>query len=561
MLASSPHAALERSRARADASSRGAIFTRRAVVEFMLELVGYTSEHPLHERRLLEPSFGGGDFLIPCIERLLRAWKMQRPSGDAVEELRYAIRGVELHLETFKQTQATLLQLLLREGLSQKSAEYLLNAWLLPGDFLQLPLEGSFDFVVGNPPYIRPELIPASLLAAYRKRYQTMYARADIYIPFMERSLSLLSEQGQLAFICADRWMKNRYGGPLRHLISTQYQLNVYVDMVDTPAFHSEVAAYPAIVVVGRHKTGRTRIARRPTLDAHTLTRLAATLRSSEPLHKDGRVDELSSHFNGSEPWLLEKSEALKLIRRLEEHFPSLEAAGCHVGIGVATGADRVFMGPWDALEVEPERKLRLVTTRDIVSGTVEWQGLGLINPFEDSGKLVNLRDYPLLERYLERHRSLLSQRHCARSTPNSWYRTIDGIRSTLTTQPKLLIPDIKGKAHIVFEPGGLYPHHNLYYVTAEQWDLRALQAVLLSSLTQLFIAAYSSQLRGGFMRFQAQHLRRLRLPAWSCVSERLRQALRIAALQRDLKACDQAVSALFELSADEQTLLKSLQT
>ncbi|MCE1750369.1 hypothetical protein LWT55_22985, partial [Enterobacter hormaechei] len=53
--------------------ARGAIFTRFEVVDFILDLVGYTEDQPLHEKRLLEPSFGGGDFLLPIIERLLSA--------------------------------------------------------------------------------------------------------------------------------------------------------------------------------------------------------------------------------------------------------------------------------------------------------------------------------------------------------------------------------------------------------------------------------------------------------------------------------------------------------
>jgi hypothetical protein len=34
--------------------------------------------------------------------------------------------------------------------------------------------------------------------------------RADLYDPFIERSLRLLTDSGRLGFICADRWMKNR---------------------------------------------------------------------------------------------------------------------------------------------------------------------------------------------------------------------------------------------------------------------------------------------------------------------------------------------------------------
>ena len=91
-----------------------------------------------------------------------------------------------------------------------------------------------------------------------------MYDRADIYIPFIERSLSVLSEGGNLGFICADRWMKNRYGAPLRGLIADQFHLKIYVDMVDTRAFHSNVIAYPAITIISREAQGCTRIAHRP---------------------------------------------------------------------------------------------------------------------------------------------------------------------------------------------------------------------------------------------------------------------------------------------------------
>jgi len=94
---------------------------------------------------------------------------------------------------------------------------------------------------------------------------------------------------------------------------------------------------------------------------------------------------------------------------------------------------------------------------------------------------------------------------------PANWYRTIDRITPALAARPKLLIPDIKGESHIVFEGGELYPSHNLYYVTSDDWDLRALQAVLLSAVSRLFVATYSTKMRGGFLRFQAQYLRRIR--------------------------------------------------
>jgi hypothetical protein len=244
------------------------------------------------------------------------------------------------------------------------------------------------------------------------------------------------------------------------------------------------------------------------------------------------------------------------LIRRLEQKYPTLEQAACKVGIGVATGADEAFIGNFDGLDVEPDRKVRLVTTRDILSGEVKWRGQGVINPFADAGGLVDLQLYPRLQRYLEERREVIAGRHCAQKIPSNWYRTIDRISPALTTKPKLLIPDIKGEAHIVFERGELYPHHNLYYVTSDAWDLRALQAVLLSSVTRLFVATYSTKMRGGYLRFQAQYLRRIRIPYWKDVPADLRRDLILSAERRDLRACNIAVFKMYGLSESERSAL-----
>jgi Eco57I restriction-modification methylase len=114
---------------------------------------------------------------------------------------------------------------------------------------------------------VRQELIPDVLMAEYRRRFATIYDRADIYVPFIERSLSVLAPGGCLGFICADRWIKNRYGGPLRRFIVENFRLKCFVDMVNTDAFLSDVIAYPAIVVISREKPGPTRIASRPAID------------------------------------------------------------------------------------------------------------------------------------------------------------------------------------------------------------------------------------------------------------------------------------------------------
>lgn len=169
--------------------------------------------------------------------------------------------------------------------------------------------------------------------------------------------------------------MKNRYGGPLRSFVAERFHLKIYVDMVDTPAFHSDVIAYPAITVISREVPGTTRIAHRPAIDRATLATLAGLLKAPLLPNETSPVREIARVTNGSEPWLLESFDQMALIRRLEGAFPLLESVGCKVRIGVATGADKAFIGDFETLDVEPSRKLPLVTTKDIMTGEVKWRG------------------------------------------------------------------------------------------------------------------------------------------------------------------------------------------
>ncbi|EMB15077.1 Eco57I restriction-modification methylase domain-containing protein [Rhodopirellula europaea] len=538
----------------ADTEARGAIFTKPDVVHFILDLVGYKSSKPLHSLRMLEPSFGHGSFLLLIVDRLIESWRAFG-SGDP-SQLNDSLRAVELHTESFHVTRRKLVQKLRDADFSSTEAESLLEKWLINGDFLLEPFEGQFDFVAGNPPYLRIERVPAPLMREYRQRYPTMYDRADIYIPFIERSLDLLSDEGRLGFICADRWTKNRYGGPLREKVAKDFHIESFVDMSNTQAFESEVIAYPAITVIRRGSAGVTAIASDPAINRDSLSTLAGSLGSTSNAPADSiiRIDGLAK---GKSPWIVTGCDSTRLLRDIEEKFALIEEVGCKVGIGVATGADRVFIAPYQSLAVEEDRKLPLATTKDIASGKVEWSGLGVVNPFAENGKLVDLGQYPGLAAYLDEHKEQLCGRHVAKKYPANWYRTIDRIHPALTTTPKLLIPDIKGGANIVAEKGELYPHHNLYYVTAGDWSIDALRAVLLSGIAHLFVSSYSTKMRGGYFRFQAQNLRRICLPSWASLEASVRASLQDAAERDDTDSCFELTCQIYQLSNKQRTVLR----
>lgn len=65
-----------------------------------------------------------------------------------------------------------------------------------------------------------------------------------------------------------------------------------------------------------------------------------------------------------------------------------------------------------------------------------------------------------------------------------------------------------------------MYPHHNLYFITSKTWNLQALKALLRTGIAHLFVEAYSTRLGGGYLQFQAQNLKRIRVPYWESIAD-----------------------------------------
>ncbi|MGE3799836.1 MAG: modification methylase PaeR7I, partial [Candidatus Kapaibacterium sp.] len=150
------------------------------------------------------------------------------------------------------------------------------------------------------------------------------------------------------------------------------------------------------------------------------------------------------------------------------------------------------------------------------------WEGEYLINPFADekTTELVDLEKSAGLRNYLYPHEQRLRQRYIAQASPENWYRTIDRVWPSLVKEPKLVIPDIQSGNVVGYDRGEFYPHHNLYWITSSTWNLRALQAIMRSNFVRLQVEAYSVQMRGGSLRYQAQTLRLIRIPTLATLRE-----------------------------------------
>jgi type I restriction-modification system DNA methylase subunit len=97
--------------------------------------------------------------------------------------------------------------------------------------------QSGFDVVIGNPPYVRQELLGLTQKSFFSQKYLNVFnGTADLYVYFYELSLMILKNQGLLGFITPNKWMERKYGSELRTYLIT-LQINKIINFGELRIF------------------------------------------------------------------------------------------------------------------------------------------------------------------------------------------------------------------------------------------------------------------------------------------------------------------------------------
>ncbi len=318
----------------------------------------------LKRLRILDPACGSGAFLIEAFDQLHALYEI---SNARLEELRghrtlfdldrqilqHNLYGVDLNAEAIQICQLSLwiktaahgkvltsLDHTIREGNSVVSdpAKHP-KAFDWPAAFPEVFAQGGFDVVVGNPPYVRQELL-TPFKPWLEAHYETFHGMADLYVYFYELGVRVLRPGGLLSFIVTNKWMKAGYGEPLRRFFSEKAWVRSVVDFGHAKQIFEEADVFPCIIVVEK-----------PTEADKPKTARLCTI-SREQL----RIDDLSVQIEregadmdvaalGAEGWQLEPAEVVRLLGKLRRVGKRLgEMSGVKAFRGILTGFNEAFL-------------------------------------------------------------------------------------------------------------------------------------------------------------------------------------------------------------------------
>jgi adenine-specific DNA-methyltransferase len=503
---------------RKNGRNHGEVFTNKSAIHYILDEVGYSTSKDLRDIRILEPASGKGAFAIEIIKRLFNSSIAFNFSFSRA--LVENVRLIELDLLAFSELRIKVDNIV--ENLTGQTSCYS-STICIQTDFLEFESAEKFNCIVGNPPYIRHELLSEEKKQIYRSKYKTFKYRADLYVLFFEHSLNLLKRNGILSFICSNRWLNNQYGEGLRELISTKFNLKKLLNIEKSSPFDEDVIAYPCISTIeNKQNSGLT---------------LFCEDNSKE-------IDFVNIIFN--EVKMPANSSWQNLFLEYDINHGALLGIieqGFEIGIGVATGADSIFIKSKSEIDViERDRLIPLIKSCDLKNNTFNWGGHYVINPYKN-GNLCDLDNYPNLKSYLNENKEALLKRHTAQKSPNKWFKTIDKIKPELQFKPKLLLPDLTGNKILFIDEGNYYPHHNLYYITCNDISrLKILASILMADFTRQQMSQIGIRMNGGLPRFQSQVLKKIKIPNISFIDYIDKRELIKAYENQDLETLNQIV-------------------
>lgn len=197
----------------------GQVMTPYEIISYMVDLLSLTEEQ-IKTKLFIDNSCGDGGFIKELLKRGVPANHIY--ACDIDEEISFEVS-----------------QLLPEENFYRGSA------------FDKTEWFNKFDYVIGNPPYVRIHNIEPHFKDWLKENYHFCYGMFDLYLAFYELGLKMLKDNGTLLYISPNSFCKNASGKTMREYIEQNHLLKYFEDFENTLRF-PDYSTYTCIVKLSK---------------------------------------------------------------------------------------------------------------------------------------------------------------------------------------------------------------------------------------------------------------------------------------------------------------------
>lgn len=481
----------------------------------------------LTRTRVLDPACGSGAFLIAAFDFLLGQYERVNDALSAFEGgqrslfdlnktiLTHNLYGVDLSKESVEITKL---------GLWLKTAERgrpltILDNNIQQGDsivddpaysetpfvwrerFAEVFADGGFDVVIGNPPYVRQELL-APIKPHLKEHFLSFNGVADLYTYFYELGVLVLKSDGVLSYIVTNKWLKSGYGEALRRYFAEHTVFEQIIDFGHAPIFE-DADVFPCIVLIRRVKA--------PIEEVQSKLKPAApmTIICAVPREKlaDINLRQFVRQQGYEVPWARFTAKAWSLDHpAVDDLMEKLRSVGQPLGkylgtkpyYGIKTGLNKAFVidsstrGEIIASDPQSDGLIKpLYRGQDVKRWIPEWANSYIVLlksssdhswPWKgqpaDQAECIFSETYPSLHRHLKANEGDLRNRQ---DQGTYWWELRSCAYYHLFRSPKVFHTDIAWRPQFAFSDEEAYLLNTAYvWPTSDLWLLAVVNAPVM---------------------------------------------------------------------------------
>ncbi len=365
-------------------------------------------------------------------------------------------------------------------------------------EFSAIFAQGGFDIIIGNPPYIRHELLQKNHKEELKKRFKTATGTTDLYVPFYELGYNLLKNDGMLGFITSNKWMRAKYGEKLRDFIKSKTSITHLLDLTGHKIFedaivHTNILIFRKQVSVKKHPLI---IAEAP-FDSSLVDKNDRRIMQQNQLQITGYHLESNPLF-----W--------QIKQKIETIGTPLKQWEIKINRGILTGYNEAFiidnatkekLVQADATSIEILKPL--LRGRDIKRWHADWHGKWLIFvpwhfPLQENSTIHNAslkaetlfkQNYSAIYNHLLQYKDNLEKRNKAETGVHYEWYALQRWGATYHQdfeQEKIIYSEITKYLPFIYDDKGFYTNNKNFILTGKH--LKYLTAYFNSSCAQYWI-------------------------------------------------------------------------
>lgn len=364
---------------------------------------------------------------------------------------------------------------------------------------------GGFDVVIGNPPYVRAELL-TNYLGYFEKNYSVYHSASDLFAYFYELGSKIIKLDGLMGFI-SNTFDKTTAGKVLREYISNKTRLVEYIDFTEVQIFEG-ATTYPVIIILDRNEKKN---------NSFKYIKI--------PKASQSKVIDIDNHLNievlqkSLEPnsWSFLSVGKANVLNKILQHTNLREKYGkCYYGVKTALNDAFIINNDWSFSEhIKP-----ILEGKEIKKWNVEkvqqklilfkskWTNEIYANKLSEDEKLESLaKDFPEIFNHLLPLKERAIKRY---DKGDYWWELRNCAYYDLFDKPKIIFPNLQNTNKFCFDSSGTFVNAPAVFLPV---DSKALLCILNSKIVWEFLKSICVVRSGGYIEVKPQYFEQIPIP------------------------------------------------